>query len=160
VRFSVWAPNASRVSVVGDFNSWDGRRHPMRKRFEAGIWELFIPRIGPGELYKYELLDAWGRLLPLRADPLALASERPPATASRITHPLPHAWEDGEWMRARAGRQHSSAPIAIYEVQATSWWHDERGDPVQWEALADRLLPYVTDMGFTHVELLPIAEYP
>src|SRR5262249_52247656 len=125
VRFSVWAPNASRVSVVGEFNNWDGRRHPMRKRIEAGVWELFIPRLGPGQLYKYELLDAWGHLLPLRADPLALETELPPATASRIPHPLPHAWEDDDWMAARAKHQDPSAPISIYEVQASSWWHDE-----------------------------------
>jgi 1,4-alpha-glucan branching enzyme len=160
VRFSVWAPNASRVSVVGGFNSWDGRRHPMRKRIEAGVWELFIPRIGSGELYKYELLDAWGHLLPLRADPLALETEMPPATASRVPHPLPHAWEDEDWTASRADRQNPSAPIAIYEVQAGSWWHDEGNHPVQWDELADRLLPYVTDLGFTHVELLPIAEHP
>src|SRR5580704_13323780 len=94
VRFALWAPNASRVSVVGDFNTWDGRRYPMRKRLESGIWEIFIPRIGPGSLYKYELLDAWGNKLPLKADPLALETEMPPATASRVTHPMPHAWED------------------------------------------------------------------
>jgi 1,4-alpha-glucan branching enzyme len=160
VRFAVWAPNASRVSVVGDFNSWDGRRYPMRKRREAGLWEIFIPRLGPGELYKYELLDADGRLLPQKADPLALETELPPGTASRVTHPLPHAWEDDDWMASRAARQDAAAPISIYEVHAASWWRDNQGHSPNWDALADRLLPYVTDLGFTHIEFMPLAEYP
>jgi 1,4-alpha-glucan branching enzyme len=160
VRFAVWAPNASRVSVVGEFNRWDGRRHPMRRRVEAGLWEIFIPRLGPGALYKYELLDAEGRLLPLKADPLALQTELPPGTASRIAHPLPHAWDDAEWMRSRQARQDAQAPIAIYEVHTGSWWRDAEGSPLSWDALADRLLPYVADLGFTHVELLPISEHP
>jgi 1,4-alpha-glucan branching enzyme len=160
VRFALWAPNASRVSVVGDFNTWDGRRYPMRKRIESGIWEIFIPRIGPGSLYKYELLDAWGNKLPLKADPLALETEMPPATASRVTHPMPHAWEDAEWMASRAERQNVMAPISIYEVQAASWWRDEHGQSATWDALGDRLIPYATDLGFTHLEFMPIAEHP
>jgi 1,4-alpha-glucan branching enzyme len=160
VRFSVWAPNASRVSVVGDFNRWDGRRFPMRRRVEAGIWEIFLPRLGPGTLYKFELLDAEGRLLPQKADPLARATELPPGTASRVASPLPHAWGDAAWMESRARRQDAAAPISIYEVHAASWWHDDAGRPLHWDALADRLLPYVADLGFTHVELLPISEYP
>jgi len=160
VRFALWAPNASRVSVVGDFNTWDGRRYPMRKRIESGIWEIFIPRIGPGSLYKYELLDAWGNKLPLKADPLALETEMPPATASRVTHPMPHAWEDAEWMASRAERQNVMAPISIYEVQAASWWRDEHGQSASWDVLADRLIPYATDLGFTHLEFMPVAEHP
>ena len=160
VRFAVWAPNASRVSVVGDFNTWDGRRHPMRKRPEAGLWEIFVPRIGPGTLYKYELLDAYGHLLPQKADPLAKETELPPGTASRVTHPMPHAWEDADWMASRAARQNVAAPISIYEVQAGSWWRDENGRAPDWDALADRLIPYVNDMGFTHIEFMPVAEHP
>jgi 1,4-alpha-glucan branching enzyme len=160
VRFAVWAPNASRVSVVGNFNTWDGRRYPMRKRQQAGLWEIFIPRLTPGMLYKYELLDASGNLLPQKADPLALETEMPPGTASRIAHPLPHAWEDADWMAQRGARQDSTAPISIYEAHAASWWRNEYGDSPNWDALADRMLPYVTDLGFTHIEFMPIAEHP
>ena len=160
VRFAVWAPNASRVSVVGDFNGWDGRRYPMRKRPETGLWEIFIPRLGAGALYKYELLDANGHLLPLKADPLALETELPPGTASRIAHPLPHAWEDADWMASREVRQNGAAAMSIYEVHAASWWHDAEGRAPHWDALADRLLPYITDLGFTHIEFMPIAEHP
>ena len=160
VRFAVWAPNASRVSVVGDFNSWDGRRYPMRKRPEAGLWEIFIPRLGPGELYKYELLDANGHLLPQKADPLALQTELPPGTASRIVHPLPHAWEDADWMESRGIRQDAVSAMSIYEVHAASWWRDAEGRSPDWDGLADRLVPYVTDLGFTHIEFMPIAEHP
>jgi 1,4-alpha-glucan branching enzyme len=160
VRFAVWAPNASRVSVVGDFNTWDGRRHPMRLRRESGLWEIFIPRLGPGALYKYELLDAAGRLLPLKADPLALETEMPPETASRVAHPLPHAWEDAGWMQSRGSRHNAASPITIYEMHAASWWRDAEGRSPSWDALADRLLPYVADLGFTHIEFMPVAEHP
>jgi 1,4-alpha-glucan branching enzyme len=160
VHFSVWAPNARRVSVVGDFNRWDGRRHPMRKHPASGLWEIFIPRLGPGELYKYELLDADFRMLPLKADPLALQTELPPGTASRVVHPLPHAWEDDDWMAHRSVRQDAAAPISIYEAHAASWWREADDSIPHWDALADRMLPYVTDLGFTHIEFMPIAEHP
>jgi len=160
VRFALWAPNASRVSVVGDFNTWDGRRHPMRKRQEAGVWELFIPRLGPGSLYKYELLDGNGAVLPLKADPLALQTEMPPGTASRVADPLPHAWEDADWMESRGARNGIAAPMSVYEVHAASWWRDVEGNSPSWDVLGDRLLPYVTDLGFTHIEFMPIAEHP
>ncbi|MDI3306211.1 MAG: 1,4-alpha-glucan branching protein GlgB [Acetobacteraceae bacterium] len=160
VRFAVWAPNARRVSVVGEFNGWDGRRHPMRLRQEAGVWELFIPRLHPGTVYKYELLGPDGAVLPLKADPVALQTELPPATASRIANPAPFAWSDAAWMQARAARQAPDAPISIYEVHPTSWWHDAAGTPPDWERLADRLVPYVQGMGFTHLEFLPVMEHP
>ncbi len=160
VRFAVWAPNARRVSVVGEFNGWDGRRHPMRLRQEAGVWELFIPRLRPGTVYKYELLGPDGAVLPLKADPVALQTELPPATASRIANPAPFAWSDAAWMQARAARQAPDAPISIYEVHPTSWWHDAAGTPPDWERLADRLIPYVQGMGFTHLEFLPVMEHP
>ena len=162
VRFAVWAPNAFRVSVIGDFNVWDGRRHPMRLRHEAGIWELFIPRIGPGERYKYEIIDAEQRLLPPKADPYALAAEQPPATASVVADTSPFAWTDEDWMQGRAGRQAHTAPLSIYEVHLASWRRPE-GDPhgiLRWADLERTLIPYVVDMGFTHIELMPVMEHP
>ncbi|MGF6232313.1 1,4-alpha-glucan branching enzyme [Inquilinus ginsengisoli] len=159
-RFAVWAPNASRASVVGEFNSWDGRRHPMRLRHHGGIWEMFIPRVADGDLYKFELVDRHGHALPQRADPLARETEPPPRTASVVPLPLPFRWTDGDWMQGRAERQAASAPISIYELHAGSWLHGEDGKPFSWDGLAERLVPYVAGMGFTHLELMPIAEHP
>ncbi len=165
VRFAVWAPNARRVSVVGDFNAWDGRRHPMRLRHEAGVWELFIPRIAEGARYKYELIGPGGEVLPLKADPCALQTECPPATAS-IVAPAnaldQFPWHDAAWIEGRAQRQSERAPISIYEVHAGAWLPAGGPDnaPVDWGTLADRLIPYAQGMGFTHIELLPIAEHP
>jgi 1,4-alpha-glucan branching enzyme len=162
VRFAVWAPNAQRVSVVGDFNTWDGRRHPMRLRFEAGVWELFIPRVAPLARYKYEIVGPDGRTLPLRADPMAFQTEKPPATGSVVAHPAPFHWTDDVWMRTRAERQAPDAPISIYEVHAESWLRiaEENNRALNWDEMADRLIPYATSMGFTHLEFLPIAEHP
>jgi 1,4-alpha-glucan branching enzyme len=162
VRFAVWAPTARRVSVVGDFNSWDGRRHPMRLRPEAGVWELFIPRLGAGTLYKYEIIAENGALLPLRADPLARRAERPPATASIVAPLLRFDWRDADWLAQRARRQAADAPIAIYEVHAGSWLRPD-GDSagvLDWAGLAERLVPYAAQLGFSHIELLPIMEHP
>ncbi|MCE2574432.1 1,4-alpha-glucan branching protein GlgB [Komagataeibacter sp. FNDCR2] len=162
VRFAVWAPNARRVSVIGDFNFWDGRRHPMRLRHAAGIWELFIPGLGPGERYKFEIMARDGHILPQRADPFARSAERPPATASVIASAEPFNWHDGAWMDTRAGRQAPEAPISIYEIHVPSW-RRPGGDPnrvVSWHELARDLIPYVRDAGFTHVELMPVMEYP
>ena len=162
VRFAVWAPNARRVSVVGDFNSWDGRRHPMRLRHSAGVWEIFIPRLAPGERYKYEIVGPSGDVLPLKADPMARATERPPSTASVVPRPMDFHWTDSDWMAARGDRQTSSSPISIYEVHAASWLRPAN-DPLgtlDWLSLAERLIPYVSDLGFTHIELLPIMEHP
>lgn len=161
VAFSVWAPNARRVSVVGDFNGWDGRRNPMRLRHDAGVWELFVPRLGPGAHYKFEVLGADGSVIQ-KADPLARQTEPPPKTGSIVAAAPDFAWTDGDWMAERAARQRPDAPISIYEVHASSWLRPE-GDPnghFGWRALAERLIPYVADMGFTHVELLPIMEHP
>jgi 1,4-alpha-glucan branching enzyme len=160
VRFAVWAPNARRVSVVGSFNSWDGRRHPMIRRGEGGVWELFVPRLGSGELYKYEILDRDGHLLPQKADPLARAAELPPGTASIVPRPASHRWGDEAWMATRAERQAPNAPISIYELHPGSWVRGPNGDMLDWRNLADRLVPYVKAMGFTHVELMPVAEHP
>ncbi|MGE8497495.1 MAG: 1,4-alpha-glucan branching protein GlgB [Pseudomonas sp.] len=158
VRFAVWAPNARRVSVVGDFNSWDGRRYPMRLRYPAGIWELFIPRLAPGECYKYEILGEGG-VLPLRADPMALATEVPPATGSRVPQAEAFTWQDDSWMQQRHDAHGHKAPLSIYELHVGSWqWHEDR--PPSWDELADRLVPYVQEMGFSHIELMPIMEHP
>jgi len=119
VSFAVWAPNAHRVSVVGDFNGWDGRRMPMRN--VSGFWELFVPGLRPGHIYKYEILGADGQLLPLKADPQAERSERPPNTASIIAEPSRHLWQDGRWMAERWTRNDRQAPISIYEVHLGSW---------------------------------------
>ncbi len=159
VRFTVWAPNAQRVSVVGAFNNWDGRRHPMRRREPSATWELFIPRLGAGALYKYELVGPWGELLPLRADPCAWAAEIPPATASIVADPHPR-WTDAPWLERRAAAQADTAPISVYEVHATSWLPASDQGAVGWDQLADRLVPYAEAMGFTHLELLPIMEHP
>ncbi|MCP2071625.1 UNVERIFIED_ORG: 1,4-alpha-glucan branching enzyme [Pseudomonas lini] len=164
VRFAVWAPNARRVSVVGDFNVWDGRRHPMRIRYPSGVWELFIPRLGAGEGYKYEILSAHG-ILPLKADPVALATQMPPDTASKVAAPLKIEWQDHEWMQQRAERHLPAAPLSIYELHAGSWQCeiDEAGEVARqynWHEMAERLVPYVKDLGFTHIELMPIMEHP
>ncbi|TBU77398.1 1,4-alpha-glucan branching protein GlgB [Phytopseudomonas daroniae] len=161
VRFSVWAPNARRVSVVGGFNDWDGRRHPMRLRQPSGVWELFIPRLAAGEVYKYEILGRDG-LLPLKADPMALASELPPATGSVVSAPLEFDWRDGDWMQRRQAHQGYQAPMSIYEVHAGSWRHDgdEEGRVLSWKELGEQLIPYVQQLGFTHIELMPIMEHP
>jgi 1,4-alpha-glucan branching enzyme len=162
VSFAVWAPNARRVSVVGDFNDWDGRRHPMRKRIEAGVWELFLPGLKGGEIYKFEIKGADGRLLPLKADPLSFRSERPPHTAS-VTHGAKkYDWNDAPWMSARASSSGRSAPISIYECHLGSWARvpEEGNRYLTYDELGERLVPYVKQMGFTHLELLPISEYP
>ncbi|HWT12719.1 MAG TPA: 1,4-alpha-glucan branching protein GlgB [Allosphingosinicella sp.] len=158
--FSVWAPNARRVSVVGDFNHWDGRRHPMRLRLEAGIWELFVPRLAAGERYKFELIGADGALR-VKADPIARATECPPRTGSVVAPSPDFRWSDGEWMQGRAARHAAEAPISIYEVHAGSWLRPAGpGSHLDWAGLSERLVPYVAQLGFTHVELLPIMEHP
>jgi len=161
-RFALWAPNAQRVSVVGDFNHWDGRRHPMRLRHGAGIWELFVPRLGTGSPYKYEILSASGALLPHKADPVARATEVPPATASIVASGEPFTWTDDAWMGARGARQGPRAPMSIYELHVASWLRilEEDGRSLTWDELSERLIPYAVGMGFTHIELLPIMEHP
>ncbi|MBP1122247.1 MULTISPECIES: 1,4-alpha-glucan branching protein GlgB [Pseudomonas] len=163
VRFAVWAPNARRVSVVGSFNSWDGRRHPMRMRHPTGVWEIFVPRLQPGEVYKYEILGAHG-ILPLKSDPMALATTLPPDTASKISAPLQFEWSDQEWLKSRADRHEVTAPLSIYELHAGSWQMEQVDDnqwrQYNWRELADRLIPYVKELGFTHIELMPIMEHP
>lgn len=160
VHFAVWAPNAKRVSVVGDFNGWDGRRHVMRNRRDTGVWEIFLPDIGAGRAYKYEIVGPNGQIQPLKADPFAFAAELRPATASLTTAPISHTWADDVHRAVWAKTDPRRVPISIYEVHAGSWDRDVQGQFLSWDALADRLIPYVVDMGFTHIELLPISEHP
>ncbi|KAF1006463.1 MAG: 1,4-alpha-glucan branching enzyme GlgB [Luteibacter sp.] len=159
VRFAVWAPNARRVSVVGDFDSWDGRRQPMRKRVPSGVWELFVPGLLPGARYKYEVLGADGSLTQ-RADPIALAAELPPATASIVADPAAFHWTDDEWIRRRGALHHAGSPLSIYELHAGSWLRSPDGGDLHWDEIGERLIPYVAGMGFTHIELLPVSEHP
>ena len=161
-RFAVWAPNASRVAVVGDFNSWDRRRHPMRVRHGAGIWELFIPRVAVGSHYKYDILGPGGAPLPWKADPVARQTEMPPGTASVVSEIAPYRWTDNEWMAARSSHQATEAPITIYEAHLGSWLEPSHNNQSEsfWDFAIERFVPYLADMGFTHVELLPITEHP
>ncbi len=161
-RFAVWAPNAQRVAVIGDFNTWDARRHPMRLRHSAGIWELFVPRVAEGARYKFDIIGAGGMHLPSKADPVARQAEVAPATASVVASPEPFRWRDADWMASRAARHAPDAPQSVYEMHLGSWMrpaHDA-GATTMWEVAIDRLIPYLVDLGFTHVELLPITEHP
>ncbi len=161
VRFAVWAPNARRVAVIGDFNSWDARRHPMRVRYPAGVWELFVPRLGSGERYKFDIVGPHGDHVPAKADPLARQAEPAPATASIVAVPDRFPWRDGQWMESRTGRHAPSAPISIYEVHLGSWLRRNEAAPDEtWDHAIARLVPYVAELGFSHVELLPITEHP
>ncbi len=160
VHFAVWAPNARRVSVVGDFNGWDGRRHVMRRRVDNGVWEIFVPGLAHGVLYKYEIHGPGGELLPLKADPLGFGAELRPSTASKVCDTTAFAWTDEAWMRERAARDHRRTPMSIYEVHPGSWRRGDGGRWLDWDELADALPPYVADMGFTHVELMPVNEHP
>jgi len=157
-RFAVWAPNASRVSVVGDFNFWDGRRHPMRLRRECGVWELFVPGVDVGALYKYEVRSQHGQVLAARADPYALQAELRPATAS-VVGKLPEMVAPSQ---ARKNANALDAPVSIYEVHLGSWRRvaEDGNRWLNWDELADTLVPYAQNMGFTHLELLPVSEHP
>ncbi|WP_300059276.1 1,4-alpha-glucan branching protein GlgB [uncultured Roseobacter sp.] len=159
-HFAVWAPNARRVSVVGGFNNWDGRRHPMGRRGASGIWEIFLPDIGDEEAYKYEVLGADGVLQPLKSDPVGFGSEHPPKNASVVRDIRGYGWSDSEWMANRGERNDRSAPISIYEVHLGSWRRKDGGRPISYREAAEELVDYAVDMGFTHIELMPISEYP
>ncbi len=160
VHFAVWAPNARRVSVVGDFNGWDGRCHVMRKRVDTGVWEIFLPGLREGAIYKYEIIGAGGELLPLKADPVGFRAELRPSTASIVCGTTGFEWSDGEWMAARARREPRRAPMSIYEVHLGSWRRGEGNRWLTYDELADTLVPYAVDMGFTHLELMPVNEHP
>jgi 1,4-alpha-glucan branching enzyme len=159
VHFAVWAPNAERVSVVGNFNVWDGRRHPMRRRGITGVWETFVPGLGEGETYKYEIRGAGGHLQPLKADPVGFGSEHPPANAS-VVRRIGGDWHDREWMAGRHARQNVDAAISVYEVHLGSWRRAPGDRMLSYVELAEQLIDYAAGMGFTHIELLPISEYP
>jgi len=159
-RFAVWAPNAQRVSVVGDFNHWNPARHPMRKHWGAGVWDLFLPGVGVGSVYKYDIIGPHGERLPQKADPVAWRAEVPPATGSIVAGKLQHAWSDAGWMARRGAAQTEHAPISVYEAHAASWAPGSEDGGIDWQLLADRLVPYCAGLGFTHIELLPIMEHP
>ncbi|MEY3516391.1 MAG: 1,4-alpha-glucan branching enzyme, partial [Pseudomonadota bacterium] len=156
VRFAVWAPNARRVSTIGTFNVWDGRRHPMRLRHAAGVWEIFIPHAALGDLYKFEITAADGGLLPAKADPYARAAELRPGTASRVT-PLP---KPSALSVERIAANRREAPISVYEVHAASWRNGADGGFANWDELAETLPAYAASLGFTHVQLMPVSEHP
>jgi 1,4-alpha-glucan branching enzyme len=145
---------------VGDFNAWDGRRNPMRFRPEVGVWELFLPAIALGATYKYELLGPYGNVLPLKSDPFAFAAERAPATASIVARAGATRWDDEAWLARRPAANERSAPISVYEVHLGSWKRAEENRYLTYRELADQLVPYAADLGFTHLELLPVTEHP
>ncbi len=160
VRFAVWAPNAERVSVVGNFNNWDGRVHAMRARGASGIWELFIPGLLPGDLYRLELRNRDSGEILVKADPFAQGFELRPGSAAVVVQPSGHVWNDGAWLKARAQRDWLHAPMNVYEVHPGSWKRDADGHFLTWPELTETLVPYVADMGYTHIELMPITEHP
>ena len=162
VHFAVWAPNAQRVSVVGDFNEWDGRIHPMRLFVMSGVWELFIPDLGDGEKYKFEIRTTAGQLLK-KSDPFGVAFEQPPQTASIVHDASGYTWRDDEWMgKRRELGAWLNRPMSIYEVHLGSWARvpEENNRSLTYRELAGKLVPYVIEMGFTHIELLPVMEHP
>ncbi|WP_044559670.1 1,4-alpha-glucan branching protein GlgB [Azospirillum sp. B4] len=160
VHFAVWAPNARRVSVVGDFNAWDGRRHQMRHRRDSGVWEIFAPGLGQGAIYKYEIVGPDNVVLPLKADPFGFASELRPSTASVVARTDDFPWADDAHMAHLKTMDARRSPISIYEVHLGSWRRGDGGRYLTWDELADQLVPYAADMGFTHLEFLPVSEFP
>jgi 1,4-alpha-glucan branching enzyme len=159
VRFAVWAPNAETVSLAGEFNEWDTRRHPMRKR-NGGVWELFVPGLGEGTIYKYNVRSRFAAYQQMKADPYAFACETPPKSASVVWSHNHYEWEDGAWMEERGKTDCLKAPMAAYEVHLESWMRGPMGHSLSYRELAVKLVAYVKQMGYTHIELLPIMEYP
>jgi 1,4-alpha-glucan branching enzyme len=162
VHFGVWAPNAQRVSVVGDFNGWDGRAHALRSRGSSGIWEIFLPGLDEGTLYKFEILSRADNHLALKADPYGFAAEVRPKTASVVCSIDRYQWNDAAWIASREARDWLHSPMSVYEVHAGSWRRktDEGDRWLTYRELADEMVPYVKRMGFTHIELMPIMEHP
>ncbi|CAH1906202.1 1,4-alpha-glucan branching enzyme [Candidatus Nitrotoga sp. HW29] len=159
VRFAVWAPNAERISVIGEFNRWDGRIHPMATHGSSGVWELFIPEIEQGALYKFEIRNHAGTLL-VKTDPYANAFELRPGTAARAGTAIHHSWQDTEWVKQRNNWDWLHAPLNIYEIHVGSWKRHPDGRFYTYRELAENLVPYIKDMGYTHVELMPVSEHP
>jgi 1,4-alpha-glucan branching enzyme len=160
VQFAVWAPNALRVSVVGDFNTWDGRVYPMRSRGSCGVWEIFLPEIGEGEVYKFEVRSRLGPTPFMKADPYAFHAELRPCSGSIVASLDSHRWNDSAWMESRRNRNWLAEPVSFYEVHAASWRRKDGHQWLSYRELAEQLIPYVKQMGFTHIELLPIMEHP
>jgi 1,4-alpha-glucan branching enzyme len=162
VEFAVWAPNALRVSVVGDFNRWDGRVHAMRARGNSGVWEIFVPELAEGVVYKYEIRSRLGELPFLKADPYAFEAELRPKSGSVVATLDGYGWNDNDWMHARARREWLAEPISIYEVHLGSWRRvpEENNRWLTYREIADQLIPYVRQMGYTHIELMPVMEHP
>jgi 1,4-alpha-glucan branching enzyme len=160
VLFAVWAPNALRVSVVGDFNQWDGRRHPMRLHHGSGIWELFIPGLSEGTIYKYEVKTYYHNYTAAKSDPLGFYHELRPQNASVVWNIDKHQWQDQEWMTNRASFNSIHNPMNVYEVHLGSWRRSPDNEWLSYDDLAQTLIPYVKQMGYTHIELLPVAEHP
>lgn len=158
--FTVWAPNASYVAVVGDFNHWDGRVNPMRLRHDIGIWEIFIPDLEQGENYKFEIKNKQGQLVPLKADPYASESQLRPDSASKTAATSSFIWKDDDWLSSRGERNARNSPISIYEVHLGSWKRGKDNSYLNYRELANDLIAYVKDMKFTHLQLMPISEYP
>lgn len=156
--FAVWAPAARAVRLKGDFNSWDGREHPMRQLGTSGVWELFVPGVGSGTAYKFAILGADGEWRE-KADPMAAWAEEPPRTASRV-HASAYTWGDDEWMAARRDRTPVAEPMSVYEMHLASWRKNYDGTLWSWEQVADDLVAYLADLRFTHVELMPVMQHP
>ncbi|HET6201080.1 MAG TPA: 1,4-alpha-glucan branching protein GlgB [Candidatus Acidoferrales bacterium] len=160
VHFGVWAPNAKRISVVGNFNSWDGRVNPMRSRDSTGVWEIFIPGLSQGDLYKFEIRSRFNDVLTLKADPYGFAGELRPKSSSVVVDIEGYSWQDSEWLDQRLRFDWQHAPISIYEVHFGSWRRVDGGRWLTYSEMADELIPYVKQMGYTHIELMPMMEHP
>ncbi len=160
VLFATWAPAAERVSVVGDFNDWDDRRHPMRVRGGSGVWELFIPDMQPDTLYKYSIRNRDSGAIQMKADPYGQAFEVRPQTAARVTAPSDYRWQDQPWLKRRKSWDWQRAPLSVYEVHLSSWRRTDDGGFINYRDLAHQLVDYIKPLGFTHIELLPITEHP
>ncbi|MDP2752296.1 MAG: 1,4-alpha-glucan branching protein GlgB, partial [Rhodocyclaceae bacterium] len=158
--FRVWAPNADQVAVIGDFNGWDGRVHPMHCLGSSGIWECFVPGLAEGSLYKFEIRNRDSGALMVKADPYARAFENRPATAARTVGASPYVWNDTAWCQQRTQWDWQSSPVSIYEMHAGSWMRHLDGSVYSYRDLAVRLVPYLKEMGFTHVEFMPLMEHP
>ena len=160
VHFAVWAPNASRVSVVGGWNDWDGRRLVMRKRIESGVWEIFVPGLAAGAIYKFEILDPHGAALPLKADPFGFEGELRPSTASVVVSADAYPWTDAAYLDRQRASDRRRSPMSVYEVHLGSWRRGEHNGFLSYDELADQLVPYAAGLGFTHLELMPVSEHP
>jgi len=161
-NFAVWAPSAQRVSLVGDFNHWDGRVNPMRARGSSGVWELFVPELAEGAIYKYEIIGPNGNMVPLKADPYAFRAELRPATGSVVANLDTYKWHDSAWTTQRAHTNWFDKAVSIYEVHLGAWRRvpEENDRWLTYKELGDQLIPYVKELGYTHIELLPIMEHP